>query len=88
MKENNFLTDNPSNLPPEAWHKVVVLMMEKLKLKEFRITSRDIEALNKDGRFPILGTHFHRQGELTFILFDSESEARAYMKAHPKGGEI
>lgn len=75
----------PPNLPPEVWQKIVVILMKKHGLSEVKITGHDIESLNADGKYPVLGTHFHADDALTILLFDDIKDAEAYTKAHPEG---
>ncbi len=78
----------PANLPPEVWQKIVVLLMKKHGLTEVNITEQDIESLNAGGKYPVLGTHFHKKNALTILLFDDIKDAEAYTKAHPEGRRV
>ncbi len=78
----------PTNLPPELWQKVLVVLMKKYGMREVRLTQQDIIDLNANGKYPVLGTHFHKNNELTVILFDDIKDAQAYTLAHPEGRRV
>jgi hypothetical protein len=78
----------PTNLPPEMWQKVIVILMKKYGMREARITEEDIKELNAGGKYPVLGTHFHKNNALTVILFDDIKDAEAYTLAHPEGRRV
>lgn len=84
----DFLKRNPPNLPPELWQKVCAILMHKTSTREIRITEEDVAELNKGGAFPVIGTHFHKGGELSVILFKDIKEAEAYTLAHPEGRRV